>query len=96
MEDRGSHLVVSLVVFSTSEPISLSRDSYMQRSGISMLHELASSQLPALHVYQVYTYFEVSDFEIDVTDFEIRICLYRSDETLISKFCILIQYRAKY
>ncbi len=46
MEDKSSHREVSLVFFSTFEPISLPRDSYLQKSGIPMLFEQAASQLP--------------------------------------------------
>ena len=46
MEDKASHMEVSLVFFSTFEPISLTPDSCMQRNGIPMLYELAASQLP--------------------------------------------------
>jgi hypothetical protein len=53
MEDKGSHREVSLVFYSTFEPISLPRDSYMQSSGIPMLYEQAASQLPTLYVFPV-------------------------------------------
>ncbi len=39
MEDKASHIEVSLVFFSTFEPISLTPNSCMQRNGIPMLHE---------------------------------------------------------
>ena len=39
--------------FSTFEPISLTPDSCMQRNGIAMLYERASSQLPTLYVCPV-------------------------------------------
>jgi hypothetical protein len=41
---------VSLVFFSTFEPISLPTDSYLQKSGIPILFEQAASQLPTLCV----------------------------------------------
>jgi hypothetical protein len=53
MEDKSSHREVSLVFFSTFEPISLLRDSYLQKSGIPMLFEPADSQLPTLYVCPV-------------------------------------------
>ena len=53
MGDKGSHREVSLVFFSTFEPISLPRDSVMQRNGIPMLYERAASQLPTLYVCPV-------------------------------------------
>ncbi len=53
MEDKSSHLEVSLVFFSTFEPISLPRDSYLQNSGILMLFEPAATQLPTLYVCPV-------------------------------------------
>ena len=46
MENKSSHREVSLVFFSTFEPISLTPDSCMQKNGIPMLYERASSQLP--------------------------------------------------
>ena len=49
-DSRGSHREVSLVFFSTFEPIDLGRDSVLQRNGIPMLYERAASQLPTLHV----------------------------------------------
>ena len=52
-EDKCSHREVSLVFFSTFEPISLTPDSCMQRNGIPMLYERASSQLPTLYVCPV-------------------------------------------
>ena len=53
MEDKASHREVSLVFFSTFEPISLTPDSCMQRNGIPMLYERAASQLPTLYVCPV-------------------------------------------
>ena len=53
MEDKASHVEVSLVFFSTFEPISLTPDSCMQRNGIPMLYERAASQLPTLYVCPV-------------------------------------------
>jgi hypothetical protein len=53
MGDRGSHREVSLVFFSTFEPIDLGRDSVLQRNGIPMLYERAASQLPTLYVCPV-------------------------------------------
>jgi hypothetical protein len=52
-ENKYSHREVSLVFFSTFEPISLIPDSCMQKNGISMLYERASSQLPTLYVCPV-------------------------------------------
>ncbi len=37
VEDKASHMEVSLVFFSTFEPISLTPDSCMQRNGIPIL-----------------------------------------------------------
>ena len=53
MEDKASHREVSLVFFSTFEPISLTPDSCMQRNVIAMLYERAASQLPTLYVCPV-------------------------------------------
>jgi hypothetical protein len=53
MADKASHREVSLVFFSTFEPISLTPDSYMQRSGTPMLYERAASQLQTLYVCPV-------------------------------------------
>ena len=53
MENKSSHREVSLVFFSTFEPISLTPDSCMQKNGIPMLYERASSQLPTLYVCPV-------------------------------------------
>jgi hypothetical protein len=50
MENKSSHREVSLVFFSTFEPISLTPASCMQKNGIPMLYEQASSQLPSLYV----------------------------------------------
>jgi hypothetical protein len=38
IEDKDSHMEVSLVFFSTFEPISLTSDSCMQKNGIPMLY----------------------------------------------------------
>ncbi len=43
----GSHKEVSLVYFSTFEPIDLTPDSIMQRAGVPMLYESASTRQPA-------------------------------------------------
>ena len=53
LQDTSSHREVSLVFFSTFEPISLTPDSCMQRNGIPMLYERAASQLPTLYVCPV-------------------------------------------
>ncbi len=53
MEDKALHIEVSLVFFSTFEPISLTPDSCMQRNSIPMLYERAASQLPTLYVCPV-------------------------------------------
>ncbi len=53
MEDKSSHWEVSLVFFSRFEPITLPKDSYLQKSGILMLFEQAASQLPTLYVCPV-------------------------------------------
>ena len=53
MEDKASHIEVSLVFFSTFEPISLTPNSCMQRNCIPMLYERAASQLPTLYVCPV-------------------------------------------
>ena len=53
LQDKSSHREVSLVFFSTFEPISLTPDSFMQRSSIPMLYERAASQLPTLYVCPV-------------------------------------------
>ena len=52
-QDKSSHREVSLVFFSTFEPISLTPNSFMQRSGIPMVYERAASQLPTLYVCPV-------------------------------------------
>ena len=51
--DTRSHKSVSLVFFSTFEPISLTPDSCMQRKGVPMLYERAASQVPSLYVCPV-------------------------------------------
>ena len=53
MGDGTSHKDVSLVFFSTFEPISLTPDSCMQRKGVPMLYERAASQGPSLYVCPV-------------------------------------------
>ncbi len=52
-ENQYSHREVSLVFFSTFEPIPLTPDTCMQKNGIPMLYERASSQLPTLYVCPV-------------------------------------------
>jgi hypothetical protein len=52
-QDTSSHREVSLVFFSTFEPMSLTIDSGMQRNGIPMVYERAASQLPTLYVCPV-------------------------------------------
>jgi hypothetical protein len=52
-QDKSSHREVSPVFFSTFEPISLTPNSFMQRSGIPMVYERAASQLPTLYVCPV-------------------------------------------
>jgi hypothetical protein len=50
----GSHKEVSLVYFSTFEPIDLTLDSIMQRAGVPMLYDSASNQrLPCLYICPV-------------------------------------------
>jgi hypothetical protein len=50
----GSHKEVSLVYFSTFEPIDLTPDSIMQRAGVPMLYDLASNpRLPYLYICPV-------------------------------------------
>jgi hypothetical protein len=47
----GSHKEVSLVYFSTFEPIDLTPDSIMQRAGVPMLYDSASNpRLPCLYI----------------------------------------------
>jgi hypothetical protein len=49
--DRGTHKEVSLVYFSTFEPIELTPDSIMQRAGVPMLYDSASNpRLPCLYI----------------------------------------------
>ena len=51
---RGLHKEVSLVYFSTFEPIELTPDSIMQRAGVPMLYDSASNQrLPCLYICPV-------------------------------------------
>ena len=53
-EDRGTHKEVSLVYFSTFEPIELTPDSIMQRAGVPMLYDSASNpRLPCLYICPV-------------------------------------------
>ena len=50
----GSHKEVSLVYFSTFEPIDLTPDSIMQRAGVPMLYDSASNpRLPCLYICRV-------------------------------------------
>ena len=50
----STHKEVSLVYFSTFEPIELTPDSIMQRAGVPMLYDSASNpRLPCLYVCQV-------------------------------------------
>ena len=50
----GSHKEVSLVYFSTFEPIDLTPDSIMQRAGVPMLYDSASNpHLPCLYICPV-------------------------------------------
>ena len=50
----GSHKEVSLVYFSTFEPIDLTPDSIMQRAGVPMLYDSASNpRLPCLYICSV-------------------------------------------
>jgi hypothetical protein len=52
--DRGTHKEVSLVYFSTFEPIDLKPDSIMQRAGVTMLYDSASNpRLPCLYICPV-------------------------------------------
>jgi hypothetical protein len=53
LQDKSSHRELLLVFFSTFEPISLTPNSFMQRSGIPMVYERAASQLPTLYVCPV-------------------------------------------
>ena len=49
--DRTMHKEVSLVYFSTFEPIELTPDSIMQRAGVPMLYDSASNpRLPCLYI----------------------------------------------
>ena len=49
IDDSGSHKHVSLVFFSTFEPISLTPDNCMQRKGVPMLYERAANQVLILY-----------------------------------------------
>ncbi len=52
--DRGTHKEVSLVFFSTFEPIELTPYSIMQRAGVPMLYDSASNpRLPCLYICPV-------------------------------------------
>ena len=52
--DRIMHKEVSLVYFSTFEPIELTPDSIMQRAGVPMLYDSASNpRLPCLYICPV-------------------------------------------
>ncbi len=53
MNDRHRHKEVSLVFFSTFEPISLTPDSCMQMKGVLMLYKRAATVLPTLYVCPV-------------------------------------------
>jgi hypothetical protein len=53
MNDHHRHKEISLVFFSTFEPISLTPDRCMQRKGISVLYERAATVLPTLYVCPV-------------------------------------------
>ena len=53
MEVSRAHKQVSLVFFSTFEPISLTPDSCMQRKDVPMLYERAANQLQTLYVCPV-------------------------------------------
>ncbi len=53
LNNDRSHKQVSLVFFSTFEPISLTPDSCMQRKGVPMLYERAANQVPTLYVCPV-------------------------------------------
>ena len=51
---KGFHKEVSLVYFSTFEPIELTPDSIMQRAGVPMLYDSASNpRLPCLYICPV-------------------------------------------
>jgi hypothetical protein len=52
-QDTFFHREVSLVLFSTFEPVSLTPDSCMQKNGIPMVYERDTSQLPTLYVCTV-------------------------------------------
>jgi hypothetical protein len=52
MEEKIFHREVSLVLFSTLEPICFIPDGCIQRNSIPMLYKLAASQLPTLYVCQ--------------------------------------------
>ena len=54
----GTHKEVSLVFFSTFEPISLTPDSCMQRKGVPMLYQRAATQVPTLCVCPVKMFLE--------------------------------------
>ena len=52
--DRILHKEVSLVYFSTFEPIELTQDSIMQRAGVPMIYDSASNpRLPCLYICPV-------------------------------------------
>ena len=52
--ESGSHKEVSLVYFSTFEPIDLTPNSIMQRAGVPMLYDSASNpRLPCLYICHV-------------------------------------------
>ncbi len=53
MAATNEHMPVSLVFFSTFEPISLNPDSCMQKKGVPMVYERAAAQVPTLYVCPV-------------------------------------------
>ena len=53
MAATNEHMAVSLVFFSTFEPISLTPDSCMQKKGVPMVYERAAVQVPTLYVCPV-------------------------------------------
>jgi hypothetical protein len=53
MHDDTAHRDVSLVFFSTFEPICLTPDSCLQRKGVPMLYERAAKEVPTLYVCPV-------------------------------------------
>jgi hypothetical protein len=53
MAATNEHMAVSLVFFSTFEPITLIPDSCMQKKGVPILYEQAAAQVPTLYVCPV-------------------------------------------